>query len=114
MALAPGAVIRLICCGGRQRTLLRTIMRAILGAILSTILGTVLMAMAVAIMTRPALVRSAAGPPHINHFRRRDSMGRSRCGHACIRRSRIADGSRLNGRFAGSLLLRCFTCLSFR
>ncbi len=93
MPLAPGAVISLICGSRRRRALLRTILRAILGAILRT----VLMAMAVAIMTRPAIVRSAAGPPHIDHFRRRDSIGRSRCSRARLRHCRIARGRRLNG-----------------
>ena len=84
--------------GGRRLcALLRTILRAILGPILRTILRTVLMGMAMAIMTRPAIVRSAAGPPHINHFRRSDNIGRNRRGRASIHRCRIAHGRRLDG-----------------
>ena len=95
MPLAPGAVIGHVRGGRRRRALLRTIVRAILRSVLMT--------MALAIMTRPALVRSAAGPPYLHHFRRRDSIGRSDS----------AGCSRVSGGFVGSLRRRHFPCLSF-
>ena len=105
MALAAGAVIGL--SGGHRR------LRAFLRALLRAILGTVLRAMAVAIMPRPAIFRSAAGPPHIHHFQRRDGIGR-RYRRTGIHRSYIAGCSRLDAGFGSRLRLRRFPRLGFR
>src|SRR6185437_12944077 len=74
MPLAPGAVSGIVCNGRRRRALLRVSW------------GTILMTMAMALMTWPAIIRSAAGSPHIHHFRRRDGIGRRGCGSVGVRR----------------------------
>ena len=84
-----------------------------------------LMARTIAIMTRPALFRTATGPPDLDHFGLCGDSGCGvsgarfrRCGIACFRRDSIAGfgrrrigfGNRFRRGFDGGLLLRRFHC----
>src|SRR5258707_9433169 len=92
MPFAFSALAGLVCASGRLRAFLRTIP----------------MVMTVAIMTRPALLGPATGPPDLDHLRRRNHIGHSSGGRRVCRRG-IASCCRLRRRFnGGNLLLRRF------
>ena len=74
--------------------------------------GAILMAMTAAIMTRPALVRPAAGPPDLYQFGSGNRIVR-RGGNRRIDRCAIAPGSGLDCCFSTSLILRRFYWRSF-
>ncbi len=102
VALAPSAPVPPLFCGGVGVTLGGDRLRALRRAGLWT--------MTVTIVTRPALVGAATGPPDLDHLRRRDRLGRR---HSRVRRRGLGDGNSLCGCLSGSLILRRFRRWSF-
>jgi len=98
VTLAFGTVSGLGRSGSRLNAFLRTVLMAV-------------MAMTAAVMARPALFRSAPGPPDIHHLRNRNGIG-SCCGSGTrIRRCNVTRCDGLCRCFSGGLNLRRFLAL---
>ncbi len=100
MTLALGAVSGLDRSGSRLNAFLRTVLMAVV-------------AMTAAVMARPALFRSATGPPDIHHLRNRNGIRRCCDSGIRIRRCNVAHCDALCRCFSGGLNLRRFCRRSF-